>query len=118
MKGQTLRLYVPGEPVINHIVRGSVKGSPVYAVPRADGEIVVGASSEETGFDVQPRAGAIYELLRDAQSLIPALSEAQFREVSTSLRPAAPDNAPIMGPSVRVGRADHRDRRTTATAFC
>jgi glycine oxidase len=99
VKGQTLRLQVPGEPLLTHIVRGSVKGSRVYVVPRADGEIVVGASSEEVGFDLHPRAGAIYELLRDAQSLVPALGEARFGEVSTSLRPAAPDNTPVIGPS-------------------
>jgi glycine oxidase len=99
VKGQTLRLQLPDQPPLTHIVRGSVKGSRVYIVPRADGEIVVGASSEEVGFDLHPRAGAIYELLRDAQSLIPVLGEARFGEVSTSLRPAAPDNAPIIGPS-------------------
>jgi glycine oxidase len=102
VKGQTLRLHVAGEPLITRVVRGSVKGARVYAVPRANGEIVVGASSEETGFDLHPRAGAIYELLRDAQSLLPALGEAQFSEVSTSLRPAAPDNAPIIGPSTQL----------------
>jgi glycine oxidase len=98
VKGQTLRLRVPGAPLLSHVVRGSVKGTPVYLVPRADGEIVVGASSEEVGFDLQPRAGAVYELLRDAQSLVPLLGEATFVEVSTGLRPGTPDNAPIVGP--------------------
>ena len=79
------------------MVRGAVKGSPVYLVPRADGEIVVGASSEEAGFDVRPRAGAVYDLLRDAQSLVPELSEVEFVEVSTGLRPGSPDNAPLLG---------------------
>jgi glycine oxidase len=103
VKGQTLRLRIPGDALLEHIVRGSVKGSRVYVVPRAGGEMVVGASSEEVGFDLVPRAGAIYELLRDAQSLVPALGEAQFVEVSTSLRPAAPDNAPIIGRSSTDG---------------
>ena len=98
VKGQTLRLRASGPPPVSRTVRGSVKGSRIYIVPRADGEIVVGASSEEVGFDLTPRAGAIYELLRDAQSLVPALGEAHFVEVSTSLRPTAPDNAPIIGP--------------------
>jgi glycine oxidase len=102
VKGQTLRLRQVGEPLLSHIVRGTVKGSRVYIVPRTDGELVVGASSEEVGFDLHPRAGAIYELLRDAQSLVPALGEAQFVEVSTSLRPASPDNAPIIGPSTEL----------------
>ena len=38
-------------------------------------------------------------MLRDAQSLVPLLGEVQFVEVSTSVRPGSPDNAPIIGPS-------------------
>jgi glycine oxidase len=103
VKGQTLRLRVPGPPLLRHVIRGTIKGSPVYLVPREDGELVVGASSEEVGFDLEPRAGAVYELLRDAQSLVPLLGEVQFIEVSTSVRPGSPDNAPIIGPSSNPG---------------
>jgi glycine oxidase len=98
VKGQTLRLRGPRE-LLGHVVRGAVRGSPVYVVPRGDGRLVVGASSEEAGFDLRPRAGAVYELLRDAQLLIPALGEAEFDEVSTSLRPGSPDNLPMIGPA-------------------
>jgi glycine oxidase len=98
VKGQTLRLRLP-EPRLRHVVRGSVKGTPIYLVPRADGQLIVGASSEETGYDVSPRAGAVYELLRDAQSLLPELAEAVLEEVCTGLRPGSPDNAPIIGES-------------------
>ena len=99
VKGQTLRLRVPGEAPLRRVVRGTVKGSPVYVLPRTDGQVVVGASSEEAGFDLRPRAGAIYELLRDAQALVPVLGEALFDEVSTSVRPGSPDNAPLIGPT-------------------
>ena len=115
VKGQTLRLRLPVDALPPRILRGSVKGSPVYLVPRAPrsapaepgrapaassvGELVIGASSEEAGFDCTPRAGAVYELLRDAQSLLPAVSEAELVEVSTALRPGSPDNAPIIGPA-------------------
>jgi glycine oxidase len=98
VKGQTVRLR--GEPgLLRRTLRATVKGNPVYIVPRADGEIVLGASSEEAGFDLRPRAGAVYELLRDAQAVVPALNEAEFVEVSTGLRPGSPDNAPIIGPA-------------------
>jgi glycine oxidase len=103
VKGQTLRLRLPGEPRLRHVVRGAVKGTPVYLVPRADGQLVIGASSEEVGYDVSPRAGAVYELLRDAQSILPELGEAVLEEVSTGLRPGSPDNAPIIGPSGLAG---------------
>jgi glycine oxidase len=99
VKGQTLRLRLPGEPRLRHVVRGSVKGAPIYLVPRADGQLVVGASSEEVGFDLAPRAGAVYELLRDAQSVFPELGEAVLEEVCTGLRPGTPDNAPLLGRS-------------------
>lgn len=99
VKGQTLRLRLPGPPRITRVVRGTVKGTPVYLVPRLDGEIVVGASVEEAGFDAAPRAGAVYELLRDAQSLLPELGEAALEQVCTGFRPGSPDNAPVIGPS-------------------
>jgi glycine oxidase len=79
------------------VVRGNVKGNPIYVLPRDGGEVVLGASCEEVGFDVRPRAGAVYEMLRDAQSLVPDLSEAELIEVSTALRPGSPDNAPLLG---------------------
>ena len=98
VKGQTLRLRLRGAP-LRRVVRGNVQGNPVYVVPRADGSAVVGASSEEAGFDRTPRAGAVYELLRDAQTLLPELSEAQLDEVCVGLRPGSPDNAPLVGRS-------------------
>jgi glycine oxidase len=85
------------------VVRGSIKGVPIYVLPRTDGTYVVGASAEEVGFDQSPRAGAVYELLRDAQSLMPELGEAVLAEISTGLRPGSPDNAPSIGPSAITG---------------
>jgi len=95
VKGQTVRLRTALN--VRHVIRASVRGSTVYVVPRPNGEVVVGASSEEAGFDVRPRAGAIYELLRDAQSVLPELAEAELTEISTGLRPGSPDNAPLLG---------------------
>jgi glycine oxidase len=98
VKGQTLVLR-PALPVLSHVVRASIKGAPVYLVPRDNGDVVVGASVEEADFDVRPRAGAVYDLLRDAQTAVPELAEAELVEVNTGLRPGSPDNAPILGPS-------------------
>ena len=97
VKGQTVRLRVPGERPLTRVVRATVKGNQIYLVPRGDDRIVIGASSEEAGFDMRPRAGAVYELLRDAQSLVPELSEAMLDEVCTGLRPGSADNGPLIG---------------------
>lgn len=101
VKGQTLRLR-SARPVIEHVLRGSVRGVPVYLVPRDNGELVVGATSEDAGYDERPRAGAVYDLLRDAQHLLPAVLEMELVEVSTGLRPGTPDNRPIIG-AIRPG---------------
>lgn len=99
VKGHTLRLCLPGEPRLQHVVRGVVRGSAVYIVPRTDGRLVVGASSDEAGFDMSVRAGAVYETLRDAQTLFPELAEAVLEETVVGLRPGTPDNMPLIGPS-------------------
>ena len=106
VKGQILRLLPSGRaPTLTRTVRGIVQGSSVYAVPREDGTVVVGATVEERGFDRAATAGAVYELLRDAHRVVPGITEMVLGEVSTGLRPGSPDNAPIVGPA-SVGGVD------------
>lgn len=100
VKGQILRLRMrPGEHILARTVRGVVHGREVYLVPRADGELVLGATSEDLGFDRTVTAGAVHALLRDAQSLVPAVSELEFTEMTARTRPGTPDNLPLVGPS-------------------
>jgi glycine oxidase len=99
VKGQILRLRTPdGRPAAGPVVRGLVQGADVYVVPRADGEVVVGATSEERGFDTTSTAGALFALLRDARTLLPDLDEAVFVEHRVGFRPGTPDNGPYLGP--------------------
>jgi glycine oxidase len=97
VKGQILRLRAR-MPFLARCTRGLVRGSPIYLVPRSDGEIVVGATQEELGFDTSVTAGGLWELLRDARELIPGITELEFAEVIAGLRPGSPDNAPVLGP--------------------
>jgi glycine oxidase len=105
VKGQILRLRTPASygTVLTRTVRAFVRGSGVYLVPRADGEIVIGATVEERGFDDTVTAGAVYELLRDARELVPAVTELTLAEVVAGLRPGSPDNAPLIGPTPMPG---------------
>jgi glycine oxidase len=98
VKGQILRLRGP-MPFLNRCVRGLVRGSSVYLVPRTDGEVVVGATQEEMGFDTTVTAGGLWDLLRDARELLPGITELAFAEVTAGLRPGSPDNAPMLGSS-------------------
>ncbi|MBI3685797.1 MAG: glycine oxidase ThiO [Actinobacteria bacterium] len=105
VKGQILRLRLPaGHPgLLARTVRGTTRGSHVYLVPRANGEVVVGATAEEQGFDTGVTAGGVYQLLRDAHDLVPGVTELTLAECDAGLRPGTPDNAPILGPGPLAG---------------
>ncbi|MDC0770141.1 glycine oxidase ThiO [Streptomyces sp. HD] len=105
VKGQVLRLTVPKRyaPFLNRTVRAVVRGSQVYLVPRESGELVVGATSEELGWDTTVTAGGVYELLRDAHELVPGITELPLTETRAGLRPGSPDNAPMLGPTELEG---------------
>ncbi len=105
VKGQVLRLTVPKRyaPFLSRTVRAVVRGSQVYLVPRESGELVVGATSEELGWDTTVTAGGVYELLRDAHELVPGITELPLTETRAGLRPGSPDNAPLLGPTGLAG---------------
>jgi len=111
VKGQILRLRTsaadeasglpPG--LLRRTVRGVVRGSSVYLVPRDSGELVIGATQEELGADIRVTAGGVWELLRDARNLVPGVTELEVADVVAGLRPGTPDNAPVLGPCALAG---------------
>jgi glycine oxidase len=106
VKGVILRLGgSTAHPLIPCTVRGLVHGRAVYLVPRDDGSMVVGATSEESGLDVAARAGDVHSLLDDARTLVPDLDHLELLETGAGLRPGSPDNAPFIGWTAVAGLA-------------
>jgi len=103
VRGQILRLAMPTPHLLSRTVRAMVRGSYVYLVPRAHGELVIGATVDELGFDTFVTAGGVYELLRDAHDVVPGVTELPLVEMRTGLRPCSPDNAPLLGPCALPG---------------
>lgn len=94
VRGQLLRL------VAKDVRIGPILWSrSCYLVPWEDGTVLVGATSENAGFDVRATADGVKDLLVAATDLVPALGSATFSEVAVGLRPGAPDGMPILGPS-------------------
>jgi glycine oxidase len=91
IKGQLLRLR--GERLLHHVVRTT----DVYLVPRGDGELIVGATMEEQGFDARVTAGAVHDLLREARRVVPGIYELELAECSVGFRPALRDHMPAVG---------------------
>jgi glycine oxidase len=82
---------------------GVVRGLDVYIVSRGDGRVVVGATMEERGVDTTVTAGAVLQLLQAAWELVPGIAELELVETAVGLRPATPDNAPVLGASAVEG---------------
>jgi glycine oxidase len=89
VKGQVVRLR--GERLVDRTIRTL----DAYLVPRGDGRYVLGATMEERG-DTAPTAGGVFELIRDMSEVVPGILEFEIEAVTAGLRPATPDNAPIV----------------------
>ncbi|MGY1735919.1 glycine oxidase ThiO [Geodermatophilus sp. SYSU D00684] len=98
VKGQVLRL-AGAAGLLEGTVRALVRGRPVYLVPYAGDRLVVGATSEDRGFDARVTAGGVHDLLHDAIDVVPEVSELELTETLARWRPGTPDNAPLLGPS-------------------
>jgi glycine oxidase len=100
VKGQVLELRSRAAAAPCSRILGSER---VYLVPRPDGRLIVGATTEEQGFDATVLAGGVQELLREAYRLLPEVAEMELVEAAAGLRPGTPDNLPIVGPGAIDG---------------
>ena len=92
-------MRLAGPELVRHVVR-----SPdVYLVPRRGGELLVGATMEEQGFDALPKAGAVLDLLREAWRLLPGIYDLAVTELSVGFRPAVRDHLPVIGATATRG---------------
>ena len=99
VKGQMLALQMEEGITVKNVIR-TVRArysTSVYLVPRSDGRLIVGATSEEMGFDTRLTAGGVFELLRGAWEAVPGIYELPLLETWSGLRPGSRDNAPILG---------------------
>jgi glycine oxidase len=99
IRGQLVQLRLDSPPASRVIW-----GSRCYVVPWSDGTVLVGATSEDVGFDEAATAAGVRLLLESSAELIPALRSAAFEEVRVGLRPMTRDELPAIGPSSRTRR--------------
>jgi glycine oxidase len=76
-----------GAPAGGNIAGAPEAGAPASGAPEAGRSSAGGAVS----------AGGVYQLLRDAQQLVPAVAELELLESTARARPGTPDNAPLLG---------------------
>jgi len=94
VKGQMLSVAMdPGDPLLRHVVWAP----KCYLVPRRDGTLIVGATTEEKGWDDRLTAGGVLALLEAAWRALPGIEERPIQEMWTGFRPGSRDDAPILG---------------------
>ena len=104
-----LGVRIPVEPQRGQIMHFSMKGVDTdywpmvsafhghYIVPWPRGHIVVGSTREiNSGFDTEPTAGGIYEVIGEALRVAPGLAQAELKSVRVGLRPMIKDKLPIL----------------------
>ena len=99
VKGQMVCLKMPkSTSLLKHILWRE----NVYLVPRDNSDLIIGATEEEMGFDKSLTVGGIYNLLKIAREVLPAIEDLSIVESWSGLRPATRDEAPIIGPSKKI----------------
>jgi glycine oxidase len=100
VKGEMLIVKAP-DVIINRPVRLLHPRIPLYIVPRADHQFMIGATMLENNERTRASVRSVLELLSAAVVLHPSFGEAEILEMGVDARPAFPDNLPRIH---RVGR--------------
>jgi len=101
VKGQLLELRTTGgqSPLAARLVR-----TPrCYVVCRDDGRVVIGATTEERGFDTAVTADGVFRLLEAAIEVLPDVAELELTGTRAGLRPGTPDGRPVIAAGRREG---------------
>ena len=99
VKGQMLSLQAPREAL-----KRVIFGPGTYLVPREDGLIVVGATSEvEAGFAGGLTPAGQKQLQAGIESLLPMATHWPPMERWWGFRPCTPDERPLLGPGPTPG---------------
>ena len=81
-----------------HVMNACLSNSGCYMLQKKHGEILIGSTTENAGFDVSVTSEAITHLANAAVRTIPCLREVGIKRVWSGLRPGTQDELPILGP--------------------
>ncbi len=97
IRGQSVEMRFAAPP-LSHVVWGE----DCYLVPWQNGSVIVGATVEDVGFDESPTPDGIESLLTRGRAVLPSVASADVADVRVGLRPATPDELPLIGWSSRM----------------
>ncbi len=92
IRGQMLLYKFPVSPIQSIVLQ-----KDLYLVPRLDGHVLIGSTTEDVGFDKRITHSAREKLLKWAKNLLPELNTMPLLKHWSGLRPATHNNVPIIG---------------------
>jgi glycine oxidase len=97
VRGQMVCLDSTGYPpgISRHVIY-SCRG---YIVPRRDGRLLAGSTTEQAGFDKSVTASGVHSILSNALEISPRISDLPVTGAWAGLRPRAQDSLPVLGSS-------------------
>jgi glycine oxidase len=98
VRGQMLCFAPRTPPLVRHVVY-SPRG---YIVPRRDGRLLAGTTTEHAGFDKSLTDAGRHAITAYAREIAPAIDELNLSEAWAGLRPHAADDWPVIGADADV----------------
>jgi len=95
VRGEMLEVMAP-DVSLTRPIRLLHPRFPCYVVPRGNGRYMIGATMVENGLAGPITVRATKDLLSAVQTLHPGFAEAQIINTGAGLRPAFPDNVPVL----------------------
>jgi len=85
-----------------NITRHVIYSPRGYLVPRRDGRVLAGSTTEHVGFDKEVTASGVHSILSSALEISPRISDLPLIGVWAGLRPRAHDGLPVLGPGEEI----------------
>ena len=110
--GEMLGLHIPVIPIkgqillsetLPPILRSCLSTSDCYVAQKDNGEVLIGSTTEDVGFDTTVDVSAMKGLAEGAMRAVPALGMVNCKRSWAGLRPGTPDELPILGRVPAIG---------------
>jgi glycine oxidase len=98
VRGQML-CFDPNPAIARHVIY-SPRG---YIVPRRDGRLLAGSTTEHAGFVKNVTAAGVQSILSAALEIAPRIASLPLTDSWAGLRPRAADTLPVLGPCAEIG---------------
>jgi glycine oxidase len=97
VRGQML-CFEANPQIARHVIY-SPRG---YIVPRRDGRLLVGSTTEQAGFEKRVTAAGVHSILSAAMEISRRIAALPLTDSWSGLRPRAGDTLPVLGPCAEI----------------